>query len=130
MDGYAPPGWPGSVRPPGAEGWESEAAEFLLGCCPPEFRVVPVLRRHPVVLAAFARHCVAGRRRAAVDGLGTIRTDLADRVPPEVVTAAVEAWHAEEASLARMHRAVDLVGRALRGERFAPRMGSDGIRAR
>ncbi len=128
METYAPPGWPDGVPPPGVEEWESRAADFLLDCCPPEFRAVPVLRGHPVVLATFARHCVSGRRRAVVDGLGTVRGDLAGRVAPEIVSAAVEAWHAQEALLARMQRSVDLVGRALGGERFVPRIGAGGIR--
>jgi hypothetical protein len=58
-----------------------------------------------------------------VDGLGAVRIDLADRVPPEVVSEAIDIWHAEEARLARVQRAVDLLRRALQGDRFVPRMG-------
>jgi hypothetical protein len=124
MDGYAPPGWPATVRPPAAPEWEQQAVEYLLDCCPPHFRGRSTLLRHPVVLATFAEHCVAGQRRAAVDGLGAVRVDLADR-PPEVVAEAIDIWHAEEARLARVQRGVGLLRRALQGERFVPRMGAE-----
>ena len=51
---YVPPGWPSRVRPPGAPDWEVTAVEFLLDCCPSDYRGYPVLRRHPAVLARFA----------------------------------------------------------------------------
>src|SRR3954451_10775033 len=125
MDGYAPPGWPETVRPPAAPDWEQQAVDYLLDCCPPDFRGRSTLVRHPVVLAAFAGHCVAGQRRATVDGLGAARAELEDRVPPEVVTEAIDIWHAEEARLARVQRSVDLLRRALQGERFVPRLGTE-----
>ena len=56
MTAFRPPGWPDSVRPPGAEGWEEGAVAFLFDCCPADFRAYPVLRRHPLVLARFAAH--------------------------------------------------------------------------
>ena len=42
---------------------------FLLDVCPPDYRQHEVLRRHPVVLARFAAHHVAGAVSAARTGL-------------------------------------------------------------
>lgn len=122
MDGYAPPGWPEIVRPPGSVDWDRQAVAYLLDCCPPDFRGYPILQRHPMVLAAFARHSVKGQLRAATDGVSTARADLEHRVEQRVIDDAVDAWHSELARLARVERSVDLVTRALSGERFTPRM--------
>ncbi|GAB3926353.1 hypothetical protein GCM10011575_07430 [Microlunatus endophyticus] len=123
MDGYAPPGWPEVVRPPGAVDWDAQAVAYLLDCCPADFRSYPVLRRHPMVLAVFARHSVRGQRRAAADGVSTVRSDLEQRVEHRVIDEALDAWQSEIARLARVERSVDLLSRALAGERFAPRLG-------
>ncbi|MBO0811411.1 MAG: hypothetical protein J2P23_05120 [Microlunatus sp.] len=128
MDGYAPPGWPEVVRPPGAADWDRHAVAYLLDCCPADFRGYPVLQRHPMVLAAFARHSVNGQRRAANDGVSMTRTDLDQRVDQRVIDEALDAWHAEIARLARVERAVELVTRALGGERFTPRLDAQGRR--
>ena len=50
-----PPGWPPAVRPPGSPDWERTAVEWLLDLCPADYRGYPVLRRHPLALAALAR---------------------------------------------------------------------------
>ena len=119
---YAPPGWPDGVPPPGAPGWEDGAVAFLFDCCPADFRAYRVLRRHPVVLARFAVHFVAGQCRSAQEGLAGIRTSLQGRVETEVVEAAAQAWLEQAARLTRTKRAVGLVEDALRGEVFIPRL--------
>jgi hypothetical protein len=119
---YAPPGWPDRVRPPGTRDWQATAAAFLLDCCPADFRAYLVLRRHPVVLARFATTFVEGQCEASEQGLAGLRTSLADHVPPDVVGAAVEAWSAQAARLARTRRAVALVEEALRGRTFVPKL--------
>jgi hypothetical protein len=118
----APPGWPRSVRPPGAPGWEHTAAVWLLDICPPEYRGYPVLRRHQVVLARFAALHVEASQAAVRRGLSEARSVLRDVAEPETVDAAVQAWQAEEARLIRERRAVDLVEDALRGRRFVARL--------
>ncbi|MFT4108010.1 hypothetical protein [Propionicimonas sp.] len=120
--GYAPPGWPAQVHPPGAQGWEVTASTFLLDCCPSDFRGYAILRRHPVVLARFAAEFVAAQARASSDGLGRLRLELADHVEPEVVQAAVEAWEEQAAHLQRLTREVGLVEQALRGRVFVRRL--------
>ena len=122
MTAFAPPGWPDGVRPPGAPEWELGAVAFLFDCCPADFRSYAVLRRHPLVLARFAAHFVAGQARSAQEGLAGIRTSLRGEVAPDVVEAAAEAWLEQAARLSRTKRAVGLVEGALRGQQFRPRL--------
>jgi hypothetical protein len=115
---YVPPGWPIRVRPPGAPDWEVTAIEFLLDCCPADYRSYQVLRRHPVVLARFAAEFVESQVQASRSGLAGVRVDLADVVSAEVVQSAVDAWAEQEARLVRLRREVDLVEKSLRGKVF------------
>jgi hypothetical protein len=117
-----PPGWPPSVQPPGADGFERTAVAFLIDLCPPDYRAYDVLRRQPLVLARFAAHHVNGAIEAAREGYRMARTELRDAVPPEVVGEALEAWETEGARLVALARSVDLVEQALRGKRFVPRL--------
>lgn len=119
---YVPPGWPGRVRPPGAPDWELTATEFLLDCCPADYRRYRLLRRHPVVLAMFATVFVEAQVEASRDGLAGVRVGLADFVEPEVVADAVELWSQQQASLARLRREVNMVTEALRGRQFVRRL--------
>ena len=119
---YAPPGWPEQVRAPGTPDWERTATAYLLDCCPADFRRYPVLRRHPIVLAQFARHFVAGQAQAAQDGLADARTGLQAQVSPTVVEEAAQAWLEQAAQLARTRRAVTLIDDALRGRQYVPKL--------
>ena len=119
---YVPPGWPESVRPPGAPDWEASATAFLLDCCPADYRSYLVLRRHPVVLARFAAEYIEGQLQASKDGLASVRSDLVDYVASETLQSATEAWQAETARLVRVRRAVALVEEALRGKVFIRRL--------
>lgn len=121
-DGYVPPGWPEAVRPPAAPDWEPTAVAFLLDCCPPDYRLYPVLRRHPVVLARFAAQCVDAQVAACGAGLGECRPSLEGLVPPEAIEDASQAWRAQEAALHRTRREVALVEEALRGATFVRRL--------
>lgn len=95
---------------------------WLLDLCPADYRQHEVLRRHPVVLARFAAVSVEAAVAAARHGLATVRADLRGLVPPEAIEAAVAAYEREGARLAAATRAVSLVERALRGERFIRRL--------
>ena len=117
----APPGWPADVPPPDADDWERKAVNWLLDLCPPDYRSYAVLRRRPTVLARFAAEHVTACRAAIENGLATVRPALRD-LPPEVVEEAIAAYDAEAIRLARAATAADLVGRALAGERFRPRL--------
>jgi hypothetical protein len=102
--------------------WEATAVVWLFDQCPPDFRAYDVLRRHPVVLAHVAASSVAGAVTATEQGLRTVRHDLGALVPPETMDAAIAAYERERLRLQSAARAVDLVGRALRGERWAARL--------
>ena len=118
----APPGWPDTVRPPGAPGWDVTRGPYLFDCCPADFRGYRVLRHHPVVLARFAKHFVEGQCRATQDGIAAVRTALKGQVRREVIDTAAEAWLAQSAELVRTRRAVALVEEALRGRVFVARL--------
>jgi len=121
-DDLVPPGWPAEVLPPQAPDWERSAVAWLLDQCPPEYRAHDVLRAHPVVLARFAREHTAAAVAAARQGWRTVRAELRDLVPPEVVEAAVGVYDREGRRLAQNERAVALVEAALKGERWVPRL--------
>lgn len=116
--GYLPPGWPEVVLPPGADDWEKSASAFLLDCCPPDYRLFPILRRYPVVLARFAAESVDAQLAACEAGMGQCRASLGDFVPPEALDQAAQAWSVAEAGWRRMRREVGLVEEALRGGVF------------
>lgn len=119
---YVPPGWPGTVRPPGSDGWLRSAETYLLDCCPPEYRGYQVLRRHPVVLARLAREFVASQLVATRTGLTGLRTSLAGFVDTLTVDQAAQVLQQEEARLVRVARGVDLIEQALRDVRFTPKL--------
>ncbi len=118
----APPGWPPSVRPPGAPGWEHTAVKWLLDICPPEYRSYPAIRRHEVVLARFAVLHVEASQAAVRRGLSEARAGLRDVATPDTVESAIQTWHAEDARLMAVRRAAGLVEEALRGRRFVARL--------
>jgi hypothetical protein len=120
---YLPPGWPAGVHPPDSEEFEQTAATWLLDVVPPDYRLHGVLRRHPYALAVLARHHVAACVRGAREGYRSARTELGGKLPPGGVEAVLEVYRAEGSRLVETARAVDLVGRALRGEVFTPQLG-------
>jgi hypothetical protein len=122
MAAYIPPGWPTGVHPPGSEDFEATAIAWLLDVVPPDFRLHGVLRRHPVALAAMARHhtqaCVEGAR----DGYRTARTELGEALPPHAIDAVLAAYRTEGRRLASTAKAVLLIEEALRGDTFTPKL--------
>src|SRR4051794_32859601 len=117
-----PPGWPAEVGPPWAPDWERGAAAWLFDQCPADYRGYDVLRRQPLVLARFAATALDAAVAAADSGLRTVRVELRDRITPDVVEAAAAAYENERHRLRAARHAVDLVERALRGERWVPRL--------
>lgn len=122
MATYIPPGWPTGVHPPGSEGFEESAIAWLFEVVPPDFRLHGVLRRHPAALAAMARHHAAASVEGARQGYRTARTELAEAVPPHAVDAVLAAYRTEGRRLAATAKAVELVERAIRGERFTAKL--------
>jgi hypothetical protein len=101
---------------------------WLLEVVPPDYRLHGVLLRHPLALAALARHhvtaCVAGARQ----GYRTARAELGRDLPPRGISAVLEAYRSEGRRLVETERAVDLLTRALRGEEFVPQLNPAGAR--
>ncbi len=122
MPENVPPGWPAEVLPPQAPEWQRSAVAWLFDLCPPDYRAYEVLRRHPVVLARFAGGHLGSAVQAAREGLRTLRADLAEVVPTDVVEAALGVYDREGRRLVRTGRQVALVEAALRGERWVPRL--------
>ena len=125
MAAYVPPGWPTGVHPPGSEDFEVTAVAWLLDVVPPDYRLYGVLRRHPIALATMARHHVAACVQGAREGYRSARTELGGALPAHGVDAVLAAYRSEGRRLVDTARAVDLIGRALRGEVFSPRLRAE-----
>jgi hypothetical protein len=121
---FVPTGWPDGVHPPGTPGFEQTAVNWLLDVVPPDYRLHGVLVRHPVALATLARHHLAACVEGARQGYRSARAELGDDLPPGGLTAVLSAYQTEGQRLVATARAVDLVGRALRGETFVPGLAS------
>jgi hypothetical protein len=122
MAAYLPPGWPAGVHPPGSDDFERTAVAWLLDVVPPDYRLYGVLQRHPVALAVLARHHVAACVRGAREGYRTARSELGELLPQHGIDAVLAAYQGEGRRLLATAQAVDLVGRALRGETFRPQI--------
>ena len=122
MAAYMPPGWPTGVHPPGSAEFEATAVAWLLDVVPPDYRLHGVLRRHPLALAAMARHHTAACVEGARQGYRSARTELGEALPPHAVDAVLDAYRTEGRRLAAAARAADLIERALRGETFTEKL--------
>lgn len=120
---YVPTGWPAGVHPPGTEGFEQTAVNWLLDVVPADYRLHGVLLRHPVALAALARHHLAACIEGARQGYRSVRAELGQDLPPSSIAALLSAYQTEGRRLVATAKAVELVGRALRGEAFVPQLG-------
>lgn len=120
--GQVPAGWPAGVHPPGTPDFERTAVSWLLDVVPPDYRLHGVLLRHPLALATLARHhlaaCVEGARAA----YRSARAELGKDLPPGGLAAVLAVYQAEGRRLVITAQAVELVGRALRGETFVPQL--------
>jgi hypothetical protein len=95
---------------------------WLLDVVPPDYRLHGVLVRHPVALATLARHHLAACVDGARQGYRCARAELGGDLPPGGLAAVLSAYQTEGRRLVATARAVDLVGRALRGEGFVPQL--------
>ncbi len=125
MSGAVPAGWPAELPPPGAAGWERRAIGWLYDLCPPDHRGYAVLQRWPVLLARVAGENVTAAAQACRHGAATARAELrelAGGLPPEAVDALLAMYEREALRLERAARGVELVQRALAGQRFVPKL--------
>ena len=84
---YVPPGWPPKVRNPGESFWEESATEYLLDCCPPDYRQHSVLRKYPLALAYLTGEHVQAQLAANFQAKSKIRHSLSKRLDPVAVEA-------------------------------------------
>lgn len=126
MAEYLPPGWPAGVHPPGSEEFERSAVAWLLDVVPSDYLMHGVLRRHPIALAAVARHYLEGCVEGARGGYRTVRTELGPHLPPAAIEAVLAVYRSEGTRLAATAQAAGLIERALHGERFTPHLGAAG----
>lgn len=117
-----PPGWPRSVPPPGAEGWEPRAVAYLLDLAPGDFRTEPLYARQPQLLAWRVQALVEAQLQSARAAYSRARAELREVATPEVVAEMLQALEREGAALLARRREVDLLASALRGEAYVPRM--------
>lgn len=122
MSAPVPPGWPRAVPPPAVDGWQRQAAGWLLDLCPPDYRGYPVLQRHPVALARLAAQHVDADLEAVRRGTATARSALTAAIGTGPVEEVLEVLAVEEARLLGARRAVALVEEALHGRRYVPRL--------
>ena len=125
---FVPPGWPTGVQPPGSPEFERSAVAWLLGVVPSDYVLHGVLRRHPIALAALARHHLSACVEGARNGYRTARSELGPHLPAGAIEAVLTAYKSEGGRLAAAARAADLVERALHGEVFVRQM-SGGARS-
>jgi hypothetical protein len=84
-----------------------------------------VLARWPVLLARVARDQVAAAAQACRHGAATARADLRAigvELPPEAVDELLAMYEREALRLDAAARGVALVGKALAGQRFIPKL--------
>ena len=122
MSRHAPPGWPRQIPPPGSEGWQERATNWLLDTSPAEYRGYHVLRRHPVLLAWLAERNVAAQLEAARGAYARARAELGDLVDPEVVAELLGVLESDGARLLALQRETRLVAESLRGQTYVPRL--------
>jgi len=121
-DAVLPPGWPPEVRPPGTSDWQQSAVAWLLDQCPHEYRGHPALVHQPIALAWLAARHVLAQGQANTAARSAVRADLSPLLDARAVDGVLAALEHEHARLLAVHRAVGLVGDALRGLRYVPRL--------
>ncbi len=117
-----PPGWPVEVAPPGTPQWQRTAVSWLLDHCPSEYRAHAAVHRQPVALAWLALRHVTAQGQANSAARSAARAELREHLQPQALDALLVTLDHEQARLIELHRAVRLVGDALRGLRYVPRL--------
>jgi hypothetical protein len=121
MGSYVPPGWPASVPPPDTGRWEEAAIAWLLDVIPPGYGDEEILRQHPAALIWIARNITGACYEEARTAYRITRTELSDMIPPHAIDAMLKVYRSEDNRLKSTARGVDLIDRAMPGQRFGPR---------
>ena len=122
MAAAAPPGWPRPVPPPGTPGWQDAAAEWLLDCCPADYRGYDAWCRHPVALAWIATRHVAAQVQAMREAYRQARVELGTHLDAAALADVLAALEREGLRLRADAHACDLVAGAFQGRAYVPRL--------
>lgn len=95
---------------------------WLLDQCPSEYRAHRALTAHPVALAWLAAQHVLAQGRANTQARAACRDELGGWLEPHELEAVLTALEHEHARLLAAHRGVGLLGDALRGLDYVPRL--------
>ncbi|MBT2470068.1 hypothetical protein J7E97_19850 [Streptomyces sp. ISL-66] len=109
------PDWPLQVKHPGKPDWERTAVRWLRDLLPARYAGYVTLTRSPVLLARHAQLQLQHEMRAVRVAMETSRAELpALGVAEAVIENSIRMYAIELGQLARLARAVRLVGDALR----------------
>jgi hypothetical protein len=117
-----PPGWPQSVPPPQAPGWQVPAVSWLLDHCPSDYRGYAGWRKNPVALAWVAVRHIDAQLDAMRQAYREVRVDLGDLVSTEALTQIQSDLETEGLRLRASARGARLLYDALQGKRYIPRL--------
>jgi len=117
-----PPGWPVQVPEPTADDWSDRACLWLLDLSPAEYRSYPLLRRHPMLLSWLAARNVDAQLTAARQAYARARAEVGSELGAKVLGELLATLEQEGARLLAVQREIALVGSALRGEPYVPRL--------
>ncbi|MBR7743427.1 hypothetical protein KC207_09010 [Phycicoccus sp. BSK3Z-2] len=110
------------MPPPGVRGWEHRASGWLLDHCPPDYRLYPAWRRHPVALAWLTVRHLDAQLEGMRGSYREIRVALVDDIGPEGVAQVLADLECEGVRLVAARRGAGLLLDALRGLEFVPRL--------
>jgi len=101
------------VPPPGERGWDHRASAWLLDHCPPDYRLYPAWRRHPIALAWFTVRHLDAQLDAMRSAYREVRVDLVDDIGPEGVAQVLADLECEGVRLLSARRAAGLLDPAV-----------------
>ncbi|AWZ09700.1 MULTISPECIES: hypothetical protein [unclassified Streptomyces] len=108
------PDWPSQVKRPGNHDWERTATRWLRDLVPARYAGYATLTRSPVLLARHAQLQVQHEMRAVRVALETSRAELPGLgVAEAVIETSIRMYAGELRQLARLARAIRVVGDAL-----------------
>ena len=110
------------MPPPGERGWDHRASAWLLDHCPPDYRLYPAWRRHPIALAWFTVRHLDAQLDAMRSAYREVRVDLVDDIGAEGVAQVLADLECEGVRLLSARRAAGLLLDALRGLDFVPKL--------
>lgn len=110
------------MPPPDSPDWPAAAVSWLLDHCPSDYRGYAGWRRNPVALAWVAVRHIDAELEAMRQAYREVRVDLGDLVSEQALAQIQSDLAAEGLRLRAAARAARLLGDALQGKRYVPRL--------